>query len=114
MDVFPNKKKSRIVAFIIDETIVQIGDIDAWLWVAIEPIHNRILGVSISRHRNMLVDESFLRSLIKLYGKHIVYSDGGSLLAIARSLCTCGTFIPAVLANLYRFTKEPISSLISS
>ena len=46
-DVFPNKKKSRIVAFIIDETIVQIGDIDAWLWVAIEPIHNRILGVSI-------------------------------------------------------------------
>ena len=46
-DVFPNKKKSRIVAFIIDETIVQIGDIDAWLWVAIEPSHNRILGVSI-------------------------------------------------------------------
>ena len=27
-DVFPNKKKSRIVAFIIDETIVQIGDTD--------------------------------------------------------------------------------------
>ena len=26
----------------------------------------------------MLVAESFLRSLIKLYGKHIVYSDGGS------------------------------------
>jgi transposase-like protein len=46
-DVFPNKKKSRIVAFIIDETIVQIGDTYAWLWVAIEPIHNRILGVSI-------------------------------------------------------------------
>jgi transposase-like protein len=52
---FPNKKKkNRIVAFIIDKTIVQIGDIDAWLWVAIEPIHNRILGVSISRHSNML------------------------------------------------------------
>ena len=77
-DVFPNKKKSRIVAFIIDETLVQIGSTDVWLWVAIEPIHNRIIGVSISRHRNMLVAESFLRSLIKLYGKHIVYSDGGS------------------------------------
>jgi putative transposase len=78
-DVFPNKKKSRIVAFIIDETIVQIGDTDAWLWVAIEQIHNRILEIYISRHRNMLVAESFLRSLIKLYGKHIiVYSDGGS------------------------------------
>lgn len=26
----------------------------------------------------MLVAESFLRSLIKIYGKHTVYSDGGS------------------------------------
>ncbi len=26
----------------------------------------------------MLVVEVFLRSLVKLYGKHIVYSDGGS------------------------------------
>ena len=78
-EVYPNKKKARITAFVIDETLIQIGDTDdAWLWVAIEPIHNRILGVSISRHRNMLVAESFLRSLINLYGKHIVYSDGGS------------------------------------
>jgi putative transposase len=78
--VFPNKKKSRIDEFIIDERTVQIGDTDdAWLWVALEPIHNRILGVSIiSRHRYMPVAESFLRSLIKLYGKHIVYSDMGS------------------------------------
>jgi putative transposase len=46
--------------------------------VAIEPTHNRILGVCISTYRNMLVAESFLRSLIKLYGKHIiVYSDDG-------------------------------------
>jgi hypothetical protein len=48
IDIFPNKKKkSRIVAFIIiDETIVHIGSAEeAWLWVVIEPIHNRILGV---------------------------------------------------------------------
>lgn len=62
--------------------MIQIGytdtdDDDAWLWVAVvvESIHNRILGVSISKHRNMLVAESFLKSLVKLYGKHIVYSD---------------------------------------
>ena len=78
-DVFPNKKKSRIIAFVIDETMIQIGDTnDAWLWVALEPIHYRIIGVYISRHRNMLVAESFLKSLVNLYGKHIVYSDGGS------------------------------------
>ena len=60
--------------------MVQIGYTGAWLWVAIiEPIRHRILGVYISRHRNMLVAESFLKSLIKLYGKHVVYpSDSGS------------------------------------
>ena len=26
----------------------------------------------------MLVAETFLKSLVKLYGKHIVYSDGGT------------------------------------
>jgi putative transposase len=76
--LYPNKKKSRITAFIIDETQIQIGPNEAWLWVAIEPIHSRILGIYISRHRNMLIAESFLRSLVKLYGKHIVYSDGGT------------------------------------
>jgi transposase-like protein len=58
-DVFPNKKKARITAFVIDETLIQIGVTDAWLWVAIEPIHNRILGVSISKHRNMLLLNHF-------------------------------------------------------
>ena len=77
-DVFPNKKKARIIAFVIDETMIQIGNTDAWLWIAIEPIHYRILGIHISNHSNMLVAESFLKSLIKLYGKHIVYSDGGT------------------------------------
>jgi putative transposase len=78
--VYPNKKKARITAFIIDETMIQIGNNnnDAWFWVATEPIHRQILGVHISRHRSMLVAESFLKSLIKLYGRHAVYSDGGS------------------------------------
>jgi transposase-like protein len=49
--------------------MLQIGPEDAWLWVAIEPIHKQILGVYFSRHRNMIVTESFLRSLIKIYGK---------------------------------------------
>lgn len=61
-NVFLNKKKSRIVAFIIDKTMIQIGNTDAWLWIAIDPIHHQILGVYISRRRNMLVAEVFLRS----------------------------------------------------
>ena len=49
--------QKRASAFLIDETmVVQIGSDDAWLWIAtIEPIHKQILGVYISRHRNMIV-----------------------------------------------------------
>src|SRR5215211_3262695 len=68
----------RVSAFLIDETMVQIGSDQAWFWVAVEPIHEQILGVYISRHRNMIVAESFLRSLIKIFGEHTVYSDGGT------------------------------------
>jgi transposase-like protein len=68
----------RVAAFLIDETIMQIGSDQAWLWVTVEPVHRQILGVYISRHRNMIVAESFLRTLIKIYGRHIVYSDGGT------------------------------------
>jgi putative transposase len=53
--VYPCK---RIAAFLIDETQMQIGGNEAWLWVAIESIHRAILGVYISRHRNMLVVEA--------------------------------------------------------
>ena len=30
-EVYPNKKKARITAFVIDETLIQIGATDAWL-----------------------------------------------------------------------------------
>jgi transposase-like protein len=70
-DVFTVVKEYLL--FLIDDTMVQIGPDQAWLWVAVEPIHRQILGVYISRHRNnMIVAESFLRSLIKNYGKHVV------------------------------------------
>jgi transposase-like protein len=57
--------------------MIQVGSDEAWLWIAVEPIHRQILGVYISRHRNILVAESFLSSLIKIYSKRTVYSDGG-------------------------------------
>jgi putative transposase len=68
----------RISAFLIDETMLQIGSNQVWLWVVVEPIRKQILGVYISKHRNMIVAEAFLSSLIRIYGKHTVYSDGGT------------------------------------
>ena len=71
-------KRKRVWAFIIDETIIQIGNQHFWLWFCIEPIHSSLLGIFISEQRNRTVAEKFIRSLVKKYGKHIVFTDGGT------------------------------------
>jgi putative transposase len=71
-------KRKRISAFVIDETVIQIGSQHYWLWICIEPIHSSVLGIYISEERNMLVAEKFIQSLVSNYGKHIVYTDGGT------------------------------------
>ena len=71
-------KRKRVSAFIIDETIIQIGNQHFWLWFCIEPIHSSVLGIYISEERNMLVAEKFIRSLVEKYGRHTVYTDGGT------------------------------------
>jgi putative transposase len=71
-------KRKRVSAFIIDETVIQIGNQHFWLWICIEPIHSSVLGIYISDERNMLIAEKFIRSLVSNYGKHIVYTDGGT------------------------------------
>ena len=71
-------KRKRISAFIIDETVIQIGSQHFWLWFYIEPIHSSVLGIYISEERNMLIAEKFLISLVSKYGRHTVYTDGGT------------------------------------
>ena len=61
---YPIYKRKRISAFIIDETVIQIGSQHFWLWFCIEPIHRSVLGIYISESRNMLVAEKFIRSLV--------------------------------------------------
>jgi putative transposase len=68
----------RVQAFLVDETYVKVGSFGAWVWVAVEPVHRYILGVHLSRHQNMIVTQLFLKSLVERYGKHVVYSDGGT------------------------------------
>src|SRR5512134_614158 len=75
---YPIYKRKRITAFIIDETVIQIGNQHFWLWICIEPVHSSVLGIYISEERNMLVAENFIRSLVDKYGKHTVYTDGGT------------------------------------
>ena len=71
-------KRKRVSAFIIDETVIQVGSQKYWLWFCIEPVHSSVLGIYISEERNMLVTEKFIRSLVVRYGNHPVYTDGGT------------------------------------
>ena len=72
-------KRKRVFAFIIDTTVIlQIGNQHFWLCFCIEPVHSSVLGIYISEERNMLVAEKFIRSLVDKYGKHTVYTDGGT------------------------------------
>ena len=75
---YPIYKRKRVSAFIIDETVIQIGNKHLWLWICIETIHSSVLGIYISEERNMLIAERFIQSLIEKYGKHTVYTDGGT------------------------------------
>ena len=75
---YPIYKRKRISAFIIDETVIQIGSQHFWLWFCIEPIHSSVLGIYISEERNMFVAERFIISLVEKYGRHPVYTDGGT------------------------------------
>jgi putative transposase len=75
---YPIYKHKRVSAFIIDETVIQIGSQHFWLWFCIEPVDKTILGIYIYVERNMVIAEKFLRSLVEKYGKHTVYTDGGT------------------------------------
>ncbi|MDR4510100.1 MAG: DDE-type integrase/transposase/recombinase [Nitrososphaeraceae archaeon] len=71
-------KRKSVAAFIIDETIIQIGNQHFRLWVCIEPICYLARGIYISEERNMRVAENFIRSLVSKYGKHAIHTDGGN------------------------------------
>ena len=62
----------------VDETVIQIGNQQYWLWICIEPVHGSALGIYISEERNMLVAERFIRSSVEKYGNLTLYTDGGT------------------------------------
>ena len=72
-------KRKKIEEFIIDETLIKIGSELIWLWVAIGFESKEILGISISKERNMLLAERFISSLVGIHGhQHPVSTDGGT------------------------------------
>ena len=75
---YPPQKGKKIEEYIVDETLIKVGPELVWLWVAIEPENRRILALSISKERNMLIAERFLSGLVRVQGKRPVSTDGGT------------------------------------
>jgi putative transposase len=76
---FNGTSQRRVSGFIIDQTLLKVGENYVWLSVAIEPIDKIIvLGIRISIERSILVAEQFIQKLATEYGKHPVYTDGGT------------------------------------
>jgi putative transposase len=48
------KTSQRLSQFIIDETLIKVGNNYVWLWVATEPTDKIILGICISIERTCL------------------------------------------------------------
>ena len=72
---YPIYKRKRVTAFIIDETVIQIGNQHFWLWIAIEPIHSSVLGIYISEEREtcLLLKKIHQISCIKLWKTYCIH-----------------------------------------
>ncbi|MDR4512517.1 MAG: DDE-type integrase/transposase/recombinase [Nitrososphaeraceae archaeon] len=108
-------KRKRVTAFIIDETIIQIGNKHYWLCVCIEPVHNTVLGIYISEDRNMLVAEKFIRSLVSIYGKHTIYTDVGTWYSEACNVIGLKHYLhssieKSLMERLNQYLKDRIES----
>ena len=71
-------RRTKISKFIVDETQIKVGSEYIWLWIAIEPENKEIVGLRISKERNMFVAERFLSDIVDKHGQHPVSTDGGT------------------------------------
>ena len=101
-------KRKRVSAFVIDETVIQINNQHFWLWICIEPIHSFVLGIYISEERNMLVAEKFIKSLVEKYGKHTVYTDGGTWFHEACNVIRIETLFTFLIREKFDGTSQPV------
>ena len=60
-------KHRRVSAFIIDETIIQIGKQHFWLWICIGPIYRSVLGIYISEEKHVGSREFYHVPCIKVW-----------------------------------------------
>ena len=61
---YPQRKRKS--QYVIDETIIKVGQEHIWVWVAIEPKDKEIVRISISKEQNMFVaKERFISDVVE-------------------------------------------------
>ena len=65
--IVPIYKRKRISAFIIDETVIQIGNHHFWLWICIEPIHNLFLESTFQKRETCLLQKISLNHSYEIW-----------------------------------------------
>jgi putative transposase len=70
-------RRTKISKFIVDETQIKIvGSKYIWLWIAIEPENKEIVGLRISKERNMfVVADRFPSDIVEEYGENIQFQQ---------------------------------------
>jgi len=53
-----------------------VGDRKAWIIVAYEPFHKKLLGIWLTSEKKDHIIACFLKELVKRFGRHPVYTDG--------------------------------------
>jgi putative transposase len=53
-----SSEKKNVSEYVIDETVIKVGPEYVWIWVAIEPKNKEILGMSISKERQICLWQS--------------------------------------------------------
>ena len=67
-----------------------------------------MLGIYISKERNMLVAEKFIRSLVENYGKHTVYTDGGTWYDEACNVIEIETLSTFTISEKFDGKSQPV------
>jgi putative transposase len=68
--------KHSIREIFVDETLLQIGGQDYWLWVDYEPNVNKCLMIHLSRERTIFVCYQFFKQLQNRFGRKPIFTDG--------------------------------------
>jgi putative transposase len=67
----------RVVrCLLVDETMIRVGGLQAWVWVAFEPHLRCFLAFHLSWQQSSLAAYLFLKELRARYGRRPIYTDG--------------------------------------